>query len=349
MAMARWVVRCLVLGLLGGVEGRGRRKTASASRSGNQRGAQHTAPLPTTPLLGGDIDLGQFDVARDGSGPTAYELGGQQQAAPEVMFTPGNGALFEQPLHLERCAGDWRCLKRTQRRGEASSSSPGDDDWHWRVQSRGNQTAFCDFAVVSADELTAEIFERKFRDKQPLLIRRAAGPDSKEPFLNQAVLDLLARRGLMDAFAPHPASVGNSLEIVHQSGSGGHDMNIGQFVQAFMHGGARGRRRHYRGEPLYIFQRNVVGDDLLQPSIPGLFSPEQQHVNIWMVGPPLSGTAFHFHAAAWTGLIYGRACAHPAAAALRRHDGPLLRLCISAPPTGGGGGAQPAAVNVEST
>ena len=83
--------------------------------------------------------------------------------------------------------------------------------------------------------------------------------------------------GLMDSFGPHPASVGNSLEIVHQSGSGGPDMNIGEFVGAFM---GRGQRPHYQGEPLYIFQRGVVGDDLLTPTVDGLFSPEHQHVNM---------------------------------------------------------------------
>ena len=40
-----------------------------------------------------------------------------------------------------------------------------------------------------------------------------------------------------------------------------------------------------RGRPRVAWLAQVVGDDLLTPSVPGLFSPEQQHVNIWMVRP----------------------------------------------------------------
>ena len=60
------------------------------------------------------------------------------------------------------------------------------------------------------------------------------------------------------------------------------------------------------GEPLYIFQRGVLGTDIVTPSVTGVFEPEATEVSIWMVGPPLSGTTFHYHASAFTGLAVGR-------------------------------------------
>lgn len=154
---------------------------------------------------------------------------------------------------------------------------------------------------MSADELTAEIFHDHFHNKQPLIIRQ--GADGKAPFMNRAITDLFSRKGLLNSFGPHPASVGTSLEIVHKSGTGSVDMNIGEFVNTFM---SDSKRSKNAGEPLYIFQRGVLGTDIVTPSVTGVFDPEATEVNIWMVGPPLSGTTFHFHASAFTGLAVGR-------------------------------------------
>jgi hypothetical protein len=206
----------------------------------------HLAAKAVQPL-DGSLDFSAVDLAlgRDGSGAVGYD---RSSVGDSPMFAPGNGALFDDPLAIEKCDGDWACAKQTKAGA------------HWEMQSRNDDTGFCDFPVVSADELTAEYFEEHFKDRFPVLIRKA--PGGKEPFRNKAVKDLLNRKGLTESFGPHPASVGNSLEIVHQSGSGGLDMNIGEFVRAFM-----GKRRpHYKGEPLYIFQRGVVGDDLLTPT-----------------------------------------------------------------------------------
>lgn len=122
--------------------------------------------------------------------------------------------------------------------------------------------------------------------------------------MTRAIADLFSRKGLLNGFGPHPASVGTSLEIVHKSGTGSIDMNIGEFVETFMPEGSV--QTTVAGEPLYIFQRGVLGTDIVTPSVTGVFDPEATEVNIWMVGPPLSGTTFHFHASAFTGLAVGR-------------------------------------------
>ncbi len=122
--------------------------------------------------------------------------------------------------------------------------------------------------------------------------------------MTRAIADLFSRKGLLNSFGPHPASVGTSLEIVHKSGTGSVDMNIREFVDTFMPEG-KGVAES-AGEPLYIFQRGVLGTDIVTPSVTGVFDPEATEVSIWMVGPPLSGTTFHFHASAFTGLAVGR-------------------------------------------
>lgn len=154
---------------------RGRKRHSDSVREAFD--AMSYAPPPTTRLL--DLDPGAFDLARDGSGPVTYGI----EDSTDVR-TPTNGALFDRPLKLEKCAGDWRCAKRDK-------SNPA----HWEMQSRNDNTAFCDFPVVSADELTAEYFQNNFLDKTPVIIRRS--PDGgKEPFRNKAVNDLLARKGV---------------------------------------------------------------------------------------------------------------------------------------------------------
>lgn len=122
--------------------------------------------------------------------------------------------------------------------------------------------------------------------------------------MTRAIADLFSRKGLLNSFGPHPASVGTSLEIVHKSGTGSVDMNIREFVNTFMPEGRD--MADAAGEPLYIFQRGVLGTDIVTPSVTGVFDPDATEVSIWMVGPPLSGTTFHFHASAFTGLAVGR-------------------------------------------
>eukprot|EP01048_Picozoa_sp_COSAG05_P010779 COSAG05_NODE_971_length_6368_cov_3.026320_3_plen_515_part_00 len=263
---------------------------ARARARSRTKTVEHTRP-PVSKLA--HIDLHGLDasLARDGSTDVAYGGTPADQGPDGTMFTPRNGALFDEPLELENCDGDWRCTKRSTKNSA-----------HSGLQHRNGDANFCDFPVVSADELTTEFFEATFLDRTPVLIRRDPN-GGKEPFRTRNVLGLLTRNGLTKTFGRHSADVGNSLEIVHSQGPGGPRMNIGEFVQTFM---PREKRPHLKGEPLYIFQRGVVGDDLLVPSIKGLFSAAHQHVNIWMVGGPLSGTTFHFHAAAWTGVIYGR-------------------------------------------
>lgn len=51
--------------------------------------------------------------------------------------SPGNGALFSEPVPLEPCTGGWRCAKR--------SKTP---EAVWELQARDGDLAFCDFATV---------------------------------------------------------------------------------------------------------------------------------------------------------------------------------------------------------
>eukprot|EP01051_Picozoa_sp_SAG22_P016599 SAG22_NODE_2373_length_2643_cov_2.521619_2_plen_68_part_00 len=55
------------------------------------------------------------------------------------------------------------------------------------------------------------------------------------------------------------------------------------------------------GEPPYIFQRDVLGRDIIRQPVPGLYAEDSDIHDIWIIGPPLSGTAFHYHHEAWTG------------------------------------------------
>jgi hypothetical protein len=260
------------------------RASGRRSSSSSKGARQHRAPSPSAigaEAIASPRWLG--GMTRDGSVPVRYS---------SDDISPSNGALFAEQLQLEPCTGDWRCTKRSKSHRAA-----------WELQARDDDTAFCDFAVVSADEFTAADFEAHYANKQPVLIRQS--PGGKAPFMTRAIADLFSRKGLMNGFGPHPASVGTSLEIVHKSGTGAVDMNIGEFVKTFMPRG-RSSQPQIAGEPLYIFQRGVLGTDIVTPSIEHLFSPDATDFNIWMVGPPLSGTSFHFHASAFTGLAVGR-------------------------------------------
>ena len=89
---------------------------------------QHRAPLPTT--TGDEITTGGWlaGMGRDGSVPVEYS----------GDVSPSNGALFSEPVPLEPCTGGWRCAKRTK--------TP---EAMWKLQSRDDDLAFCDFATVS--------------------------------------------------------------------------------------------------------------------------------------------------------------------------------------------------------
>ena len=236
--------------LLAGAVG-GRRRGKAKGGGARARPVSHPPPQPTT--TGDDVTSAESlaaraaGLARDGTLPVRYS--GEIQAS--------NGELFATPLELEPCAGGWRCARRARAN-------------HWELQARGDDTAFCDVAVVSADELTAAAFAQHYENKQPVLIRQAGS--GRAPFMTQAIRELFSREGLLSGFGPHPASVGTSLEIVHKSGTGAKDMNIGEFVNTLMGAGAQSQTMG--GEPLYIFQRGVLGTDIVTPSIEGIFDPE---------------------------------------------------------------------------
>eukprot|EP01050_Picozoa_sp_SAG11_P017327 SAG11_NODE_2487_length_3302_cov_29.812051_1_plen_240_part_00 len=176
--------------------------------------------------------------------------------------------LFDEPLLLEPGDGGWRRAAATKPAAGGSGTVPNAP----RLLQRDGEADFCDVDVIDAAALTAATFHKRFRNRRPVLIKSTAGRPAWMTAGEAGVEGLFTRERLKAQFGPHPASVGVSLEIVSRMGSGYEDMNIGRFIDQAMRPteGATG----WRGDPPYLFQRDVLGSDIITPPNTGAPRPD---------------------------------------------------------------------------
>eukprot|EP00750_Incisomonas_marina_P012348 INCI16741.1.p1 GENE.INCI16741.1~~INCI16741.1.p1 ORF type:complete len:527 (-),score=69.81 INCI16741.1:205-1785(-) len=195
---------------------------------------------------------------------------------------------------LYPCDGGYLCAKQNPRNHMAL---------------RNGETHYCDFDVLEPNDLTFERFEREYRNKKPFVLNTKAS--------DWTMPSQFTRDFFTDHFTSMPTDVGGSLDIVRYSGKGYMEMSTGEFMDTFM---APAPARHWASEPLYTFSRitgaspedsKTTGMHWMK-EYKGLFTlggakdfPHKTYC-LFMMGPAGSGTSFHFHQEAWTGLIYGR-------------------------------------------
>ena len=265
-------------------------------------------------------DIKAADTTRDGSHPVQYKCCGPP---PSFKRAQSSGGLFVTPPELEHCEGGWRCLVQQQ---QLQQQEKGDRMWQ-ELTSRGggSDSNLCDIPVLTPAEFSTELFDKHLKNIRPFLIRQT--PGGAEPFRTEHLTHFFSRSAIKDSWGQQSANVGTSLEIVHQSGSchachseassGGRlpdgcqhctwQWNIDEYVETFMPSPPRKGKKvaahHWQGDPLYIFERGIEGiEQMVEPALDGLFPPPNP-ATIWMQGPPLSGSAFHYHGEAWTGML----------------------------------------------
>jgi hypothetical protein len=255
-----------------------------------------SAMIQTLPTHGRRGGGGAKAGRRDGAlPPPGVDYGGL-----DTNGSFGRSPFFDVPLRLVPCGGGWRCAELKE-------------DNHWELQTRGGEADFCDVDVLSPEQLSAPLFAERYRNRKPFVLRRAPGQQGKEPWLHEWAEEAFSRLGLLARFGDTTVSAGTSLEIVARAGRGYHEYEVAKYVATFMNAS---RDSRWAGEPLAVFVRGVLRSDVLRPGVPGLFAvaegapanlkPKQTFDDIWLYGPPLSGTAWHYHPEAWTGLAYGR-------------------------------------------
>lgn len=112
------------------------------------------------------------------------------------------------------------------------------------MAARDGQLDFCDFDILSLDELSPDRFQQEYRNKKPFLLKTKVNDWTKQSHFTHEFF--------LNHFSKLPTDVGGSLDIVRYSGKGYMEMLTGEYMDKFM---SSADTRNWQSEPLYTFTR----------------------------------------------------------------------------------------------
>ncbi|CAH1254079.1 JMJD8 [Branchiostoma lanceolatum] len=156
----------------------------------------------------------------------------------------------------------------------------------------------CDFDVRYADQMTSEEFESTYRNRKPVLLRfRGGARDWTNP-------DVWTRGSLVSRYGDRQVQTGYPQDIIVNNGQGDDSERLSAYLTHYLDDTSC----KFEFDSKYVTDRGAIMTELLPHiRLPPYLNQSRlgEPVHRLFLGGSGTGSAWHLHAQAWNGVVFG--------------------------------------------